>query len=105
MNAMLRPALLILSVVVLLGSVGLFVAHNLGFVLLAPPIGELGPVPFGTLWVVPCWIPFAFGAIGAFGVLSLPRLSSFCRLRAGLCVKCGYDLRGSPGACPECGHE
>jgi hypothetical protein len=27
------------------------------------------------------------------------------RLAAGLCIKCGYDLRGQCGRCPECGSE
>jgi len=27
------------------------------------------------------------------------------RIKKGLCLKCGYDLQGSPNACPECGTE
>jgi hypothetical protein len=55
--------------------------------------------------LVPCWL-----AALVFAILPAVwfdrwrrRRSARRRLAAGLCRKCGYDLRGSPGRCPECG--
>ncbi len=52
----------------------------------------------------PLWLP-----ITLLSVWPVVALVGFGRLRRrkhrGLCVKCAYDLRGSDGACPECGHE
>jgi hypothetical protein len=60
--------------------------------------------------------PWSYGVTGRLWLLYFP-LSVFpgiwllgkrrevVRRRAGLCVGCGYDLRGTPGKCPECGRE
>ena len=70
------------------------------------------PVPwitFGplTFWSVnvPLWIPtILFGSLFSYWY-ALPLHRRFKHTKLGLCVKCGYDLRGSKERCPECGTE
>jgi hypothetical protein len=47
---------------------------------------------------IPLWpiVVLSGGGAAALWLRSRP-------LRAGLCQKCGYDLRGIDGVCPECG--
>ncbi len=55
------------------------------------------------VWM-PLWIPtvvFGFSA----APLCWPVFRRRKRKKLGLCLKCGYDLRGSKGRCPECGTE
>ncbi len=57
-------------------------------------------------WVIvlPFWIPAAVFAV-ALWFSHVPLKSRRYRRKLGLCVKCGYDLRGSKEWCPECGNE
>ena len=52
--------------------------------------------------VLPCWL-----LVPLFAVLPIMWCRSELRRRrrdkAGLCPKCGYDLRATPDRCPECG--
>jgi len=75
-----------------------------------PVLGTLGYAiesPKGNCRLVRVTVPSWLVLVG---LLSYPVLA-FLRgpvhrwryRRRGLCAKCGYDLRGSPGRCPECG--
>jgi hypothetical protein len=45
-----------------------------------------------------------YAALTGFGALhALRRWSLFERQKTGCCLRCGYDLRGIPLRCPECG--
>jgi hypothetical protein len=55
----------------------------------------------GSNWSLLCLAgAWCFMIIHAMRALALPEQRS----TSGHCVRCGYDLRGLPGECPECGH-
>jgi hypothetical protein len=61
-----------------------------------------------TLGIRPLWPGFALNSVlyatsivGLWGAAT--RILRHVRRRGARCVKCGYDLQGSPGVCPECG--
>lgn len=59
--------------------------------------GRLFVLPYGVLavlWAIPPSLRLC---------RSLRRARASRRLRRGLCPACDYDLRASPGGCPECG--
>ena len=70
-----------------------------------------GPTGLGTHWrfvymsgrvlILPLWIPTVlFGILPTIALVRIRRRRR--RRKLGLCVKCGYDLRGSANRCPEC---
>ncbi len=58
---------------------------------------------YGAMWL-PLWIPLA-ACVSVLVLLSFPARLRRLRLKRGLCVTCGYDLRASKERCPECGEE
>ena len=55
--------------------------------------------------IVPLWLPAILFAVAPAWWVTRERTRRRRRRRerAGLCTRCGYDLRASPEICPECG--
>ncbi len=77
--------------------------HEMGYVL---PSGRIQPAKYRLL-LTPVWLFLVlFAVYPVTFLLYTPRRRRRQRLEQGLCVRCGYDLRGNAsGQCPECGCE
>ncbi len=72
-----------------------------------PKYSSSGRTGVVGIWyvLVPLWMPASFFAVVWCFKFLLPTLRRRRRERLGLCLYCGYDLRGSINRCPECGSE
>ena len=74
-----------------------------GFRLSTTELHYLTEIWLRTKVNLPLWMPFiVFATYPAIAFIRGP-LRRHRRRKRGLCLTCGYDLRGSPDRCPECG--
>ena len=69
---------------------------------------ELESIPAQTIQTVELSIQLVvaalvFGGLGITLLLLIPHYRRYRCKKRGICVCCGYDLRGSSTHCPECG--
>jgi hypothetical protein len=92
-------------------AVGSMYAHVeetvLGFGFTRAPLGRISGQPWARQGTVrlPCWFVLSLSATPAALWLIRSRRMRRDRWRRenGLCPACGYDIRATPGRCPECG--
>ena len=66
--------------------------------------GDRPPIPLQLLWVGFTINTIFYGVLLWLLMLGLHRARRVRRRKRGLCIKCGYDLRGDFSAgCSECG--
>ncbi len=74
-----------------------------GTVTTTPPL--VAPVPTVRTLIIPFWIPLGVVGYVVWRLRFSPANLRRRRIKLGLCLTCGYDLRASEDRCPECGTE
>lgn len=94
---------------VLLDSGGLYVSQGnavRGVNPFGTGVGTIGPTVLFTKhdFVLPLWLAMMVAATVLWGMWRFG-LEERRRAMVGQCIRCGYDLAGIEGVCPECGGE